>query len=362
MRPESLPAINLQLFAGEKTEKATPRRRQEARKKGQVAKSNEIVTVLVLGLTMLVLQAWIPNIAKEYQKLFVHVLSFANGELNSASTYNLMFDSLLMTAVMVGPVLLAAIVAGYLANVMQIGFLLVSEPLKFDLNRINPINGFKRIFSKRAIAELIKSILKTCVGGYVALKYLWQELPEISVLMDLPISSGIATIGKVAFAAGWRVLAVLFIMAVADYAYQHYEYEQSLKMSKQEIKEEYKNIEGDPQIKAKIREKQRQLATRRMMQEVPQATVVITNPIHIAVAIKYEDGMAAPMVVAKGQDYLAQKIKEIAQENQVVIVENKPLARLLYKRVEVGMFIPVELYQAVAEVIAYVYRLKSRLA
>lgn len=360
MKQEIILGINLQLFAGEKTETATPRRREEARKKGQVAKSNEIVTVLVLGITLMVVQAWVPNIPKDFQSLFVHVLSFTNGDLTTQSSFNLILDTLLFTAKMAGPILLTAFAAGYLANVMQIGFLFVTEPLKFDLNRINPVSGLKRIFSKRAIAELVKSILKTFVVGYVAFSYLWKELPGISMLMDLPVYTGLLIVGKVTFAASWRVLGVLFIMAAVDYAYQLYEYEQSLKMSKQEIKEEYKNIEGDPQLKAKIKEKQRQFASRRMMQDVPTSTVVITNPTHIAVAIKYDNELAAPMVVAKGQDHIAQKIKEIALDNQVTIVENKPLARLLYKQVEVGAFIPADLYQAVAEVIAYVYKLKKR--
>lgn len=351
--------INLQLFAGEKTERATPRRREEARKKGQVAKSNEIVTVVVLALTLLVLRAWIPNMAREFQNLFIMLMSFAQGELTQRSAHNLIIQTLLGTAKILLPVLLTAVAAGYLANVMQIGFLFVSEPLRFDPGRISPFKGFKRIFSKRAIAELLKSLLKTCLVGYAAVSYLWQEMPSLSVLMDLPVIIGLATIGKITFAVCWRVLAILFIMAGADYAYQLYEYEQSLRMSKQEVKEEYKNIEGDPHIKAKIKEKQRQMATRRMMQEVPKSTVVITNPTHIAVAIKYENDMAAPMVIAKGQDHIAQRIKELARENQVTVVENKPLAWLLYKRVEIGTYIPADLYQAVAEVIAYVYKLKK---
>lgn len=360
MKQEYLVQINLQLFAGEKTERATPRKREDARKKGQVAKSNEIVTVLVLGLTLVVLQAWVPNIAKDFQSLFVHVLSFASGELTTQSTINLLLDSLLFTFKMMAPILLTAVAAGYIANVMQIGFLFVTEPLKVDFKRLNPVNGFKRIFSKRSIAEMVKAVLKTLVVGYVAFGYLWDELPGITALMDLPVIVGLMTIGKVTFAASWRVLGILFIMAAADYAYQLYEYEQSLKMSKQDIKDEYKNIEGDPYLKGKIKEKQRQLATRRMMQDVPKSTVIITNPTHIAVAIKYDNEMAAPMVVAKGQDHVAQRIKELARDNQVTIMENKPLARLLYKRVEVGTYIPADLYQAVAEVVAYVYKLRSK--
>lgn len=352
--------INLQLFAGEKSERATPRRREEARKKGQVAKSNEIVTVIVLTATLLVLQFWLPIMAEEFQRLFSHVLSFTSGEITISRALQLVTDTLYFLAKMIGPILLAAMLGGYAANVLQIGFLYTTEPLKLDPGRLNLIKGMQRLFSKRAIAEMVKSVLKTCLVGYIAFSYFWQELPSLTILMDFPLLSATTSIGRIAFGASWRVILVLFVLAIADYAYQFYEYEQSLKMSKQEIKDEYKNIEGDPQLKAKIREKQRQMATRRMMQEVPKSTVIITNPSHIAVAVRYEEDLAAPMVVAKGQDFLAERIKDLAREHNVVIVENKPLARLLYKKVEVGMYIPVELYQAVAEVIAYVIKLKKR--
>jgi flagellar biosynthetic protein FlhB len=260
---------------------------------------------------------------------------------------------------MAGPILLAAVLAGYLANVMQIGFLVTSETLKLDINRINPISGFQRIFSKRSIAELLKSIFKTVLVSYVAFSYLWKQFPGFSVMMDTPIETSFSFIGEVTFNTGWRILVVLFVLAIADYGFQLYEYEQSLKMSKQEIKEEYKNIEGDPQLKSKIRERQRQMASRRMMQEVPKATVIITNPTHFSIALKYADTINAPLVLAKGADLIAKKIIEIAKENNIVIVENKPLARLLFSKAEIGTTIPGDLYQAVAEVLAYVYRLKK---
>ncbi|MFY9174723.1 MAG: flagellar biosynthesis protein FlhB [Peptococcia bacterium] len=359
MRPYGFLLIDLQLFSGEKTEKATPRRKQEARKKGQIVKSNELVTVIILTLSILVLQAWIPYIAAEFQRLYNFCISYTKEELTLLTLRHLIISTLISIVKMGGPIIITAVGAGFVANLMQVGFLFVSEPLKFDLNRINPINGFKRIFSKRALFELLKATVKTCLVGYVAVKYLWGELPRLAILMDLPPAQGIATIGEITFAVCWRMIAVLFVLAVADYGFQLFEYEKSLRMSKEEIKEEYKMMEGDPQIKARIKERQRLIASHRMMQEVPKATVVITNPTHIAVAIKYDDSLSAPMVVAKGQDHLAEKIKEIARENDVIITENKPLARLLFKRVEVGSYIPAELYQAVAEVIAYVYRLKK---
>jgi flagellar biosynthetic protein FlhB len=264
-------------------------------------------------------------------------------------------------AIIAGPILLVAMVAGYAANVLQIGFLVTSESLKFDLNRLNPLKGLKRIFSLRAIVELLKTILKTCLVGFVAFYFLYQQLPQFAVMMDYTIAQSLYIMGKITNTTVWRILAVLIVIAIADYAFQYYDYEKSLRMSKQEIKEEFKTIEGDPHVKAEIKARQRQLASRRMMQEVPEATVVITNPTHYAIALKYNDSMSAPTLVAKGKDYLAQKIKELAIEHDIVIVENKELARTLYREVEIGMPIPVELYKAVAEVLAYVYKLKGRI-
>jgi flagellar biosynthetic protein FlhB len=353
--------INLQLFAGEKTEKATPRRREEARKKGQVVKSTELITVLVLTLSLFALKYWLPRMALEFQNFYVYLMEFSTTEVSERSAMLLLEETILVTLKMAGPVILAALAAGYIANVMQVGFLYTTESLKLDFNRINPLSGFKRIFSKRAIAELLKTIFKTCLVGYVAFSYLIGQFPRLALLIDSTIATSLYTIGDITFKTLWRILGVLFVIAVADYAFQVYEYEESLKMSKQEIKEEYKNIEGDPQLKAKIKEKQRMLAMRRMMQDVPQATVVITNPTHLAIAIKYNDNMAAPIVVAKGQDYVAQKIKEIAKENNVIIMENKKLARVLYEKVDIGMTIPMDLYKAIEEVLAYVYKLKGHL-
>ncbi len=353
--------MDLQLFAGEKTETATPRRREEARKKGQVTKSNELVSVLVITLTLLGIRALMPGMMSAFQDFFSHVLTYTQTDLSVEKAFQLLLEVLYLIVRMAAPILLIALVAGYCANVVQVGFLFTTEPLKLDVNRLNPVSGFRRIFSKRALVELVKSVAKTVLVGYVAFSYLWKQLPGIAVLMDAPFYTSVKMITNIIYGAGWRVLGVLFVLAVADYAFQLYDYEQSLKMSKQEIKDEYKTMEGDPQLKARIKEKQRQMSARRMMRDVPKATVVITNPTHFAIALKYEEGMSAPLVVAKGQDLLAQRIKELASENSVTIVENVNLARILYKRVEIGMMIPADLYSAVAEVIAYVYRLKKRI-
>ncbi|HHZ17181.1 MAG TPA: flagellar biosynthesis protein FlhB [Peptococcaceae bacterium] len=351
--------INLQLFAGEKTEKATPRRRQEARKKGQVVKSNEIITVVVLALTLVTLRYWIPFCLRLYRDFFQKVLSYGVMEFTVANVFPLLLEMLLLLLAIAGPILLVAMVAGFLANILQIGFLVTTESLKIDFNRLNPVNGMKRIFSKRALAELVKTLFKTFLVGFVAFSFLYRELPRLMVLMDYNVPASLGIVGDVTYAIGWRVLAVLLVIAVADYGFQYYDYEQSLKMSKQEIKEELKQTEGDPHVKAEIKARQRQMATRRMMQEVPQATVVITNPTHYAVALKYEQDMPAPVVVAKGQDFMAQRIKTLAMDHDVTIVENKSLARALYQQVEIGEPIPEELYKAIAEILAYVYRLKG---
>ncbi len=352
--------INLQLFAGEKTEKATPRRREDARKKGQVAKSSELVNVSVLALTFLMLKLWFVRMIEEFAMFFNHVFTYAASDLTSDKAVSLVLETELVLIKMAGPLLGIAVVAGLAANLLQVGFLFTTETLKFDLTRLNPVSGLKRILSKRSLVELFKSIFKIGLVGFVAWLQLKKHLPQFSLMMSMEIIDALTVLSEAVFSTGWRILAVLLVLAVADYTYQIYEYEESLKMSKEDIKEEYKKMEGDPLVKSKIKERQRQMATRRMMQEVPKSTVVITNPTHIAVALKYEDNMSAPLLVAKGKGFVAQRIKEIAQDSDVAIVENKMLARLLFSKVEIGRVIPAELYQAVAEVIAYVYKLKKR--
>ncbi|HHX95891.1 MAG TPA: flagellar biosynthesis protein FlhB [Clostridia bacterium] len=352
--------INLQLFAGEKTEKATPRRKREARRKGQVIRSNEIVTVLLLTFILLVLKFWLPYLLQEFRNLFVYVLTYAGRELTLIDVVMLLIESLLILVKMLAPILLIALVMGYTANVVQIGFLVTAEPLKMDFTRLNPVKGLQRIFSKRALAELVKTVFKTCLVGFIAFYFLFQQLPRLSTLMYFPVEFSLQTIGEITFTAGWRILIVLAFIAAADYGYQVYEYEKSLKMSKEEIKEELKTEEGDPHLRAERKARQRQMASQRMLQEVPTATVVITNPTHLAIALKYSEKMEVPVVVAKGRDFLAEKIKEVAREHDLVIVEDRNLARLLFYQAEIGMPIPVELYKAVAEVLAYVYRLKGK--
>jgi flagellar biosynthetic protein FlhB len=334
MIPFNLP-FNLQLFAGEKTEKATPRRREDARKKGQVLKSQEVNTFIVLLTVIFFLRIYGGFMLQSFQRIFVQTFHHAAMEFIAENVFVMLLEVLWQLVIIVIPVLLVAMIAGMAANVAQIGFLFTTESLKFDLNKINPAKGMKRIFSKKAIVDLFKSFFKIGLIGYVAVSFLLGRIPAFSSMMDASIAQSFALVSDTAFSLIGRILIIIAAIAAADYLFQWYEYEESIKMSKQDIKDEYKNIEGDPQIKAKIKEKQRQLSQQRMMQEVPKSSVVITNPTHFAVALKYAEHMEAPVLLAKGQDLLAKRIREIALEADVPIVENRVLARLIYDKVEV---------------------------
>ncbi|SES79286.1 flagellar biosynthetic protein FlhB [Anaerobranca gottschalkii DSM 13577] len=250
---------------------------------------------------------------------------------------------------------------GITANYIQVGPLFTIEPLKMKLSRINPIEGFKRLFSKRSIVQLLKSLLKIGAIGYMVYINIKKHIRNIPNIMEMDLLTIISTIGSTVFSLAIYSGAVMIFVAILDYFYSWWEYENNLKMSKHEIKEEYKQMEGDPQIRGKIKERQRLLASRRMMQEIPKADVVITNPTHFAVALKYDiNSGQAPIVIAKGQDLIAQQIKEIAKEHDIVLYEDVHLARSLYKAVEIGEPIPFEFFKAVAEVLAYVYKVKGK--
>jgi len=271
-------------------------------------------------------------------------------------------ETVLQFLKIVAPVFAIAFLASLATSYAQVGFLFTTKTLAFKFNRINPINGFKRLFSLRSVMELFKSILKIAIVGYIAYSYFSGEAVNMLKTMDMDVISIAVYICSTAINIAIRMCIALLILGVLDYGYQWWEYEKSLKMTKQEVKQEYKESEGNPEIKGKIKQKQRQIALRRMLQDVPKADVVITNPTHFAVAIKYDPKVAdAPLVIAKGQDYMALRIKEIAKENKVEIVENKQLARTLYSTVEIGEKIPPELFQAVAEVLAFVYSLKNKI-
>lgn len=356
--------INLQYFADEeKTEKATPKKRREAREKGQVFQSKEVNSAIILILSFFALKLFGGYII---EKLLNFITVIYDNYILDTDLFTIQGANLLMLrcisfiAILIGPVVMVIFLTGLTVNFAQVGFLFTTKTLEFKLSKLNPIEGFKRIFSKKSIVELLKSFLKIFVIGYVVYSYVQKQMDVIFNVIDMNTESIVTNIGGLVVGIGLRAGGILIVLSVFDYAYQWWDHEKNLKMSKQEIKEEYKQTEGDPLIKSKIKEKQRQIAMRRMMQDVPKADVIITNPTHYAIALKYDkDKFAAPYIIAKGKDLVAQNIKKIASENDVPMVENKPLAQMLYKNVEIGEVIPEELYQAVAEVLAYVYSLKG---
>jgi flagellar biosynthetic protein FlhB len=356
-------SLDLQFFSGEKTEKATPRKRQEVRKKGQVAKSADMNAAFLMLVVFFVLlfsgQMWQNTLSSIFRQSFQHYFFV---DLTVDSVQKMFVEIIRQLLVIVGPVFLAAIVAAIFANFVQIGFLFTTEPLQMKLSKLDPIQGFKRIFSLRSIVELLKSVLKILFVGVVTFSVLWFRLDEILLLSHKSVQAIFLTLGDLTIKMGLYASAALLFLALLDYMYQRFDFEKNIRMSKQDIKDEYKKTEGDPLIKSRIKQKQREMAMRRMMQEVPKADVVITNPTHFAVALKYdEQQMDAPMVIAKGVDYIARKIKEIAKEHDIVVVENRPLARALYEQTEIGMVIPEQFFKAVAEILAYVYRLKKKI-
>ncbi|MFE8699091.1 flagellar biosynthesis protein FlhB [Cytobacillus sp. FJAT-54145] len=355
--------LDLQFFSGEKTEKATPKKRQDSRKKGQVAKSQDVNTAVgFVGVFLLLL------FTGSYMKdivLYIFSHSFEDYmrmELTESNIQVIFLDILYELILLLGPIMIVALLAGVAANYMQFGFLFSTEAIQPKLEKIDPIKGFKRIFSVRAIVEMLKSILKISFVGVITFAILWINREEILILALKSVGASLVTVANITIQMGLIASAALLFLSVLDYLYQKYDFEKNIRMSKQDIKDEYKNIEGDPLIKSKIKQRQREMAMRRMMQEVPQADVVITNPTHYAIALKYDEKkLDAPYVVAKGVDYVAQKIKYIAKENDVVMVENRSLARALYSQAEIGDAIPEEFFKAVAEILAYVYKTKNKI-
>jgi flagellar biosynthetic protein FlhB len=346
----------------EKTEQPTSKKRNEARNKGQVAVSREVPSVLVLlgSLSVFVLSgSWmssklmilITNLLKKttYFNWSIENLTFLGWQL---------FGQIVQ---LMAPLFLVIMFVGIVANVGQIGFLFTFEPLKPNFSKFNPISGFKRLLGLRSLVELAKSLLKIGIVGWITYVTVRYEVDAIPALLEYDVPEILAYTGKVAFRIILIVCIVLTLLAALDFLYQNWQNEKDLRMTKQEVKDEHKQAEGDPAVRARIRSAQRDMARRRMMEAVPQATVVITNPTHLAIALKFESDYQAPVVVAKGAGFIAEKIRMIAHENNIPIVEQKPLAQALYKTVEIGQFIPAELYRAVAEVLAYVYRLKGLL-
>ncbi|TWT27837.1 flagellar biosynthesis protein FlhB [Planomicrobium sp. CPCC 101110] len=355
--------LDLQFFSGEKTEKATPQKRQESKRKGQVAKSAEIPAALILlgGIMLLSISGgWmLDHILAVYRINYTQYISW---ELTPGSVRTL-FEQMTFSAVkIVAPMMIAAVVLGALGNYVQVGVMFTTEPLMAKLERLNPIQGAKKIFAVRALVELLKSLLKIVIIGTAAFLVLWSQKDELFLLSQKSLGYSLSFLGGLTAQLVLVAASILMVLAVLDYLYQKFEFEKGIRMSKQDIRDEIKKAEGDPLIKSKIREQQRQMSMNRMIQDLPNADVLITNPTHYAVAIKYDaETMEAPTVIAMGKDHLALKIKEKAKEHGIVIMENKPLARALYAQVEVGDTVPEDLFLAVAEVLAYIYRLKGKI-
>lgn len=364
-------SYNLQLFAkegvgGEKTEEATPKKLEDARKKGQVAKSTDIVAAFVLLAFFLTLKFFVGWMGDSFMDVYYAQYNMIADVVQDGFTINraaLTLRGCLIKVLIIGfPVYLSSYILAIVISLWQVKWKITAEPLKPKLNKINPIAGFKKIFSMEKIFEFLKSLVKLLILGSVVFLNLKKKWGYIVRFYDYTLPQAIAVIGNIIIQIGLEISIWFLIFAFADVFYQKKKFAKEMRMTKQEIKDEYKNTEGDPQIKGKIRQKMREVSRQRMMQAIPEADVVITNPTHLAVAIKYDkEKGSAPVVVAKGADYVAAKIKEIARDNDVEIVENKPLARMIYFNVELGDEIPQEMYQMVAEVLAYVYRLKNKL-
>lgn len=346
----------------ERTEKPTPKKREEARQKGEVAKTRELPAAAVLlsgTLAMGVLGSF------TYQKVATtttQILSFTIIRGDGAGEMLLLLEDCVSAFLLaISPLLAVIFVTAVLSNVVQVGFVVSLEELKPKLSKVNPTKGFARLFSKQSFMELLKSLLKLLLIGTVAYVSVRKEMEGLAGLGDLEPSSlalhGLSSIFTIFLKCGLAIM----VLAALDYAFQRWEFEKRIRMTRQELKEELKRSEGDPLIKARVKSVQRQMARRRMMQSVAKADVVITNPTHLAVALSYESPtMKAPQLVAKGAEKIAEKIREVAKAHGIPIVENKTLAQSLYAMVELGQEIPGTLYHAVAEILAYVYRLKGR--
>lgn len=358
----------LQFFAGEggeKTEEATAKRLQDARKEGQVAKSQEIITAAMLFALFAVLRVFsgfmadrlLRSFYTSYSTISVYAVEKADGNFVRALVNQAMADIVIATL----PVFLIAVVLALALNVFQVRLQVTTKPLQPKFSKLDPIKGFKKIFSKDKVVELLKSLVKIGIIFYLAYSTLQEDVDKIAILYELGLMQAVSLITSIVINMGMKISAFYLVLGLADLLYQRLKFKKDMRMSKQEVKDEYKQQEGDPQVKGRIKNKMRETSMRRMMQNMPEADVVITNPTHFACAIRYDkETAAAPVLLAKGADYLAQKIKEAAKEYRIPIVENKALARMLYYNVDVDSEIPAELYQMTAEVLAYVYQLKNQ--
>lgn len=366
---------DLQFFAkdgpgGQKTEPATPKKLEDARKKGQVAKSKDLSGSVLLLAFFVLIKIYVKYLGRQFMSSFhetytrIGDLSGASDEYSSIGVYfkNILQQNILDMLVMLLPILAVAFVLGFVMDIIQVKWKPTGETLKPKFDKFNPVNGIKRIFNVKTIAELIKQIVVLAVCVIVTYNKLKSKIGMLFNLYDITLQQAVVAMGDLIIDLGITISVIYLIIGVADYIFEKWKFKDDMKMTKQELKDEWKDTEGSPEVKNKQRRRMQEASRRRMMQAVPEADVVITNPTHFAVALKYEqDSGKAPVVVAKGEDYLAQKIKEKARECDVEIVENKPLARMLYYNVDLGTEIPQELYQAVAEVLAFVWKLKHKI-
>lgn len=362
---------NLQFFAdgpgGEKTEDATPKKIQDARKEGQVAKSQELVTAASLLMLFIILKVFIGYIGSNFLEIFSTsysmISTWATEGIDTNKAVSLLSSNLIKIVVISLPVFISAMAVGLIINIYQVKWQITGKPLQPKFSKINPISGFKKIFSKEKLFELVKSVAKVGLIAYLVYSTLKDKASMITLLYHIDLVPAIFLIGEIVIDLGLKIGGYFIIIGLIDLIYQKLKFSKDMKMTKQEVKDEFKQTEGDPLIKGRIKQKMREASQRRMMQKLPEADVVITNPTHFACAVKYDKSKSeAPILIAKGADYIAHKIKEMAKEHNIPIVENKPLARMLYYNVDLDEEIPQELYQMMAEVLAYVYSLKNRSA
>ena len=359
---------HLQFFAEgpDKTEEPTAKKLSEARKEGQVARSTELITASGLATLFVVLKLFSGFIGEQfvmaYKKNFGIIDRYANEDMSVPLVSSILSDAVLSILKICLPIFVTVILITFVVVLVQVKWQVSLKPMMPKFNKISPISGFKRIFSKDKLFNLVIEVLKIAVIGIIAYSTLKDEWNTLFLLYDMKLEQAIILIGNLVINLGLKVSVVFLVIGFGDLIYQKLKFKKDMRMSKQEVKDEFKNSEGDPQVKGKIKQRMREASTRRMMQNLPKADVVITNPTHLAAAIQYDrETEAAPVLIAKGADYLAEKIKEVARENKIEIVENKPLARMLYHNVDIGAEIPPELYQMTAEVLAYVYGLKSKI-
>lgn len=359
---------NLQYFAessGEKTEDATAKKLNDAREEGRVAKSTDLITASSLLTLFVILKIFLgfmgTKFLENFAKIYDKIPDLAGTEFNVPTANSLFYNGILDVIFISAPVFISGFIVAFLVNIIQVKWKFSWKPIKPKFEKVDPLKGIKRIISLDKIIDLLKSVIKVVVMFYIVYGALRDQWRTLINLYDIPLWQAISLVGGIVMDLGLKISILFMIIGFVDLIYQRLKFKKDMKMTKQEVKDEFKQSEGDPQIKGKIRNKMREASQRRMMQALPEADVVITNPTHLAVAIKYDrESSLAPIVIAKGADYVAQKIKDVAKEHKIEIVENKPLARMLYYNVELDHEIPQELYQMVAEVLAYVYSLKNK--